>query len=316
MPRPTSAAHVLPDPASDPSLSRDPANDVATRERESAPVYVLTGADRARLTALAVALPHVASRSLDARDERFAWLRAIQARAWRDRVALASVAFGDDAPVTPDEIHEMGLRIEFTGELFAARGLVPSVEPSPEGAEPRALTDAQLATEMRRHQLTLTDPLTRRFRRSNEPAATLRVKRESVHAVVVSRALSSLTSNNQRLFALCDDAAVAAWIATLPKGEGRALARLRALHPEWLRRHRDEATGANAPEVPDLPMRAWRLATEILPRVLEAGRYLVKGTPQREDDYRAFVAKASHKRPAKSDATPTTPDASPTKPDA
>jgi hypothetical protein len=41
-------------------------------------------------------------------------------------------------------------------------------------------------------------------------------------------------------------------------------------------------------------MRAWRLATEILPWVLEAGRYLVKGVPQRQDDYRAFVVPDAH----------------------
>jgi hypothetical protein len=42
-------------------------------------------------------------------------------------------------------------------------------------------------------------------------------------------------------------------------------------------------------------MRAWRLATEILPWVLEAGRYLTKGVPARAKDYRGFVPRTARK---------------------
>lgn len=291
MPRPTFATRIEPQPTAD--LLDPPANDV---RRDESPAYTLTDADRQRLTALALGLTHVASKTPDRWSQRVSWVSAIHARAWRDRDAITAVSFGQD-PVTVEDIHDLGLRIEFVREVFAARGLTHEVALAPEGAAPASMTDAQIAAEMRRHQLTLCDPLTRRLRRSKEPAATLRPKRGALRDVKRTPAMRALTDNTVKLFALCDDPAVARWIVTLPKGEAHALARLRELHPEWTRRTRAVASRVNEPQVPDLPQRAWALVTEALPDILEAGRYLVKGDVRRAKDYRGMPTRKVAKKP-------------------
>ena len=87
MPRATSAARIEPQPTTD--LIDPPANDVRPDE---SPEYTLTDAHRQRFTALALALPTVASKTPDRWSQRLSWVSAIQARAWRDRDAIASAA--------------------------------------------------------------------------------------------------------------------------------------------------------------------------------------------------------------------------------
>jgi hypothetical protein len=307
MPR-TNAAPVRTQP--DSTATHDPANDVTPSE--TARIYTLTAADRQRYTALALGLTKFSRRAPTHMNQRFDWVSAIQARARRDQSALAQVSFGA-APVTPDEIDDLGLRIEFAREVFAARGLVHERSAASAGADPAAMTDAELAAECRQHQLTLCDPLVRRFRQSHEPAATLRPKRKAAQSVARGRGVRLLASNNATLFALCDDPAVTGWLPTLLKGESQALARLRELHPEWVRRAGDATSSVGAPGVSDLAPRAWALVTEPLPRILEGGRYLVKGDARRARDYRGFQArktrKAATKEIAVNNEAPATPPA-------
>lgn len=288
------------------AVTNDPANDVFTPG--SVPSYALTSTDRQRCMTLALALTKFSRRAPTHMPQRFDWVGAIQARAWRDQAELARVSFGE-APVTPDEIDDLGLRIEFAREVFAARGLVPERPAAPAEADPTAMTDAQLAAECRRHQLTLCDPLVRRFRQSREPAAALRPRRKAVQSVVRGRGVRSLTSNNVTLFALCNDPAVAGWLPTLLKGESRALARLRELHPEWVKR---AGSVVRAQGSSDLPQRAWALVMAPMPRILEGGRYLVKGDAQHANDYRGFRPRKTRKgaeknAEAKGEAPTTTP---------
>lgn len=293
MPRPAAEALALTasQPSLDPSLPHDPANDVTQVHvaREPVPTYTLTPTLRSRFTQRALTLTHAPSRLPTHMNQRFDWVGAIQGCAWRDRASLVGLSFGGE-PLTHDEIDEFGDLLEFAREVFAQRGLMHEAPPGPADPDPATMTDAAIADECRTHQRVLCDPLGRRFRKSQEPADTLRKKREAVRTVVRSRGVGSVTSNNAALLALCEDPAITAWLATLRKGESHALARLRALHPEWVRRGKQGET-----EVADLPQRAWAMVMVIAARVLEAGRYLTKGVPARAKDYRGFVPRTARK---------------------
>lgn len=301
-----STAEALTLPATQPSLTttltRDPANDVT---QEPLPTYTLTPEMRQRFTQRAVALANAPSRAPTHMNQRFAWVGTIHGRAWRDRNALVGLSFGGE-PLTLDEIDELGYLIEFSREVFAQRGLMHEAPPAPANPDPATMTDAAIAEECRRHQRVLCDPLGRRFRKSQEPADTLRKKREAVRTVVRSRGVGSVASNNVVLLALCDDPSVTAWLATLRKGEAHALTRLKALHPEWVRRIKQGET-----VVEDLPQRSWAMVMEITARVLEAGRYLIKGVPGREKDYPGFAPRTARKSTRKTDETDTQPPAAP-----
>jgi hypothetical protein len=69
------------------------------------------------------------------------------------------------------------------------------------------------------------------------------------------------------------------------------------LHRERVRRNKGaRAASPGVITASDLPVRAYLLAKEPMPRITAAGRYLVKGRPEREGDYAGFKRRSSPTR--------------------
>ncbi|MFO0649268.1 MAG: hypothetical protein U0326_23700 [Polyangiales bacterium] len=264
----------------------------ANEAQAGPPPITLTDAQKKRLAAQAAALDAGTLLPLPAYlGERLTWMAKIQATAWRDRAEFGQVA-DEDEPIRERDIEDFGHRIEFARDVEADRTLAVATH----GTDVTKMTEGALWTEMLAHRTTLCAALELRFAKDPPLRETVAAIRGVTRKVDVTRALRQLL----RVF---EDDALAAWVAKLPKGEGPALARLRALHPEWVRRSAHGAVTPVTAASDDLMRRAYTLAVAPMERVLRVGRYLTRDIEERKGDYRAFRAPPPRKVAPKDDAT-------------
>lgn len=311
----SSAAHTVRSTATvaPQQTTHQPAND-AERGDGTAPTFVLTEAQRAHYRKLAAGV-----RAEDLKrvplwaESHLAWMDAVLASAMKDRAELAKVSLGGVA-VTDAMLEDFGLRVEFAREALADAA-VPDATAAPTAVDapkaPRRMTDDALAAEMRGCQTALCDALVPWCEFSTADAAVVAQQKAAVKSVRRAGAKKSLMANNQLLFKLFRDTTLVTWLRGLPKGEGAALARLTALHREWMRRRkggtRDVDTSAAQH---DLMVRAYALAKQPVARIVAAGRYLIKGRPEREGDYAGFRRPAARKPAVNDNPAPTPVDPS------
>ncbi len=280
-------------------LEGAPANETDAKVQVDTPVITLTDAQKKKLVAQAKALPATALKKLPAYlVARLVWMAMIQAKAWRDREAIAQVP-DEEQPLVAHDIEEFGRRVEFAREVEADRGLSVVRD----AADVTKMPDAGIWSEMIAHRATLCSALTLRFAKDAGLRDTVVAIRGTTRQLDVTRGLRQLL----RVF---EDAALAEWVAKLPKGEGPALARLRLLHSEWTRRRAQGKAPTFTVADDDLMGRAWTLAVEPLERVLRVGRYLTRGVEGRAGDYGHF-RRPRAARGKGADATKKTPVADP-----
>lgn len=303
MTRSNSAARVQRSGESQPEASK-PANDTAQNagSDDARPASVLSAAQRAHYLLLAANLRVAASVRLPTWvNDHLDWMDELISAAWTDRAELAKVALGG-RPIIETEIDDFSLRVEFAREVIADVA-VPS-NGAPATNDPTTMSDAALDAEMRLCQNGICDGLVPWFPFSPAASAEVDMQRKAVQQVRRNRARASLVANDLLLFKVCDDKAILAWLRGLPKGEAALLERLRVLHRERVRRNKGARPAGVTTTMKDLPVRAYALAREPVKRITAAGRYLVKGRPEREGDYAGFKRPVSPKRAADEPAHP------------
>lgn len=271
------------------------ANETDSKAPHEAPPITLTDAQKKKLAAQAKALPATAlTKPPSYLNARLIWMAGIQAAAWSDRDVITTIDDGQE-PLTVRDLEEFGRRVEFAREVEANRG----VHVSRGESDIAKMSDQDLWSEMLRHRVTLCDALKLRVSRDAGMRESVTSIRRASRQVDVSRALRQLIN----LFAPPE---MTSWVAKLPRGEGPALTRLRALYAEWDRRHAQGQTPSLTIADDDLMQRVWTLAIEPLDRVLTLGRYLTRGVKGRDGDYAGFQQPRSAK-PKNSDASKKTP---------
>lgn len=283
-------------------LTGAPANEAAAEGAPESTPYVLTLTQKKRYATQAAAMDAATLLPLPPYlTERLVWMGMIQAMAWRDREAFARVDDGE-APMTAEELEDFGRHIEFARDVEAGRTL-PLREA---GDDVTKMSDGALWAEMLAHRKTLCGALD--LRCAKDPTLA-----ETVSAIRGARGKSKIARAMRQLLKVCEGAALAAWLAKLPKGEGAARTRLQVLLQEWTRR-RARGARENTATSDDAMRRAYTLASEPLARVLRIGRYLTRGLDDRAGDYGAFASPTRRKRAKVSDAEkPKGPVADPTR---
>jgi hypothetical protein len=300
----SSAAQIL-QPTHEIARDATPANDADADD--PLPTCTLTDARRAELAAEAARLPANTVKALPAYlDERLRWMGGLLATAWTDQADLALVPLGGGSPVTRAELVAFGERIAYARETVVGRAVTTASDLS-------KLSDTELRRVARAAQKTLCNALPVWFFGKEAEAVTN--AREVIRAVDTAGAGKHVTSNTVKLLKVVDsDPRIEPWLRGLPRGEGDALDVLRAEHPEWVRREQLAASPQSKPDpTDDRAARAWALVTEVIERVLQAGRYLTRARTDRARAYRAFARPTpTRKRVAKKntsggDAPPVSP---------
>lgn len=297
--RPVCARPALaqrPTETSTPAAPQPPANDTATPE--APPVYALTDARRAGLRKRALKLVASSLRATPPRlAARVAWMGGVHAMAWRDREAMFRLTL-DEEPITREELDAFGYLVEYLREFSAQRGFATEAsaeEVAPDAdADPAEMSDASLLEELRAQQSTLRRALVMRF-------TAVKTVRRTLAATRRGRYLPSALRSGTLLLTLSERRGIERWLRGLPRGEGQALDRLRALHAEGCRRDRARKSDAHEVRDTELVARLWTLAQPTLARLLRAGRYLTDGTPAQGRAYKGFRTPSRAKKQA---ATP------------
>ncbi len=281
-------AHAASQNADRARLAGTPANQTETAEQPIPYSFSMTSSQKTRCAAQAAALdPERLDKLPSYLSARLEWMSAILAMAWRDRAGFAQVP-DEDQPITPAEIEEFGRNVEFARECEAGRTMPVNVVVT----DVAKMSDGAIWTEMLAHRGKLCDALGLRFAKVPGLRDTVVAIRKATRQLDVTRAI-------RQLLKVFEDAALAAWVSKLPRGEGDALARLRALHPEWARRRAKGGTAVVTVTSDDLMRRAYTLAVEPMARVLRVGRYLTRGVADREGDYGRFMQPAPTTRAKK-----------------
>ena len=222
-------------------------------------------------------------------DERIQWARMVARAAWSDREALVKIPL-DGGPLTLNEVDSLGPLVEHLHVLHlrwrdtrttgstAAAGSAASGELDRQGAEQRELQKKLLAA------------FDLRFKNNADGRALLRDIRKGAGD-------ADLLSDNVRLLRLCNAAEHRDWLASMPKGEAAAAARITKLHAEFAKLLHDNPY--DPATLKDLLDRAWTLFAGLCARVLDAGRYLVSDHPARKSDYAAFRPPAPSRKTSK-----------------
>lgn len=284
------------------------ANDAVelAHDAPASPLIVLTPAMRTRCFERALAVdPAAVKLPLSYLKERLAWLARVYAMAWSDHAAIAAIDLGDRS-VSVREIEEFGEGVEYTRDLVAG-GMVSSILDGIKGVT--KLSDAQLRRAMSGERTKLCGALAARFSGDAEVV-------DQIRAIRNNRLADAHGACNLALFLLFANDTLVAWLRVLPKGEGAALDRLHALHVEWTRRENPSPLAVPAGTPPDdLLARSFTATTSALARILNVGRYLIGGRPERKGHYRGFQPPKAKGHAAKKSSVATQPaDAAPKPP--
>lgn len=295
MPRPTRS--ITPPPAEDQDAH---ASEVTATQDDSA-VFVLDDARRRELDAKAQALS-VAEvvRAPSYLDAQLLHASVLQTRATRDLPMLTKVPV-DGSFVTADEVREAGYAIAYAREASAAHSAAssaaqakhgvkraPSVEAAP---SPETLSLAALRAEVKHHRGVILGALDLRFRGDPEG-------RKVLQRVRALNRDAKLVTGTTTLLGLCQSPKHKDWIASLPRGESRSVARLAAVAPVFAKRLAEpNASRVDLRALKARRDRAWTLVHRACERLRAAGSYLTRDDPARKNDYRAYKRPARTKKP-------------------
>ncbi len=261
------------------------ANDGAQSAPKLVPHYVVTAELAAAFLRDAMTFPAEAVEALPSdAPERLAWMEQIQGAAWRDQAEIALVHGLGEQPVTLAGINDFGARIEWVRGLTVATVGAVGVNAESFATMP---IDALRARIEECHS-TLHRGLCMVFRAAPEHRAKLIAAKRA-------RSLPRFTARSALILALGELPEVEALLRRMPRGEGAALDTLRLAHPVWLRRRKAGETPLGG-QTSDLAARTYMTLRPMRERILEAGRYLTQGRPDRKGDYAGYQRPVSRKR--------------------
>ncbi len=190
-------------------------------------------------------------------------------------------------PLTLDEVDSLGPLVEHLHVLHLRwRDTRTTGSTATAGSAASGELDRQRA-EQRELQRKLLAAFDLRFKNNADGRALLRDIRKGTGD-------ADLLSDNVRLLRLSNAAEHRDWLASMPKGEAAAAARLTKLHAEFAKLLHDNPY--DPATLKDLLDRAWTLFATLSAREHDAGRYHVSDHPARKSDYAGFRPPRSSKK--------------------
>lgn len=272
-----------------------PANDAASEQSIGpVPQYTVSTALSSKLRAEALTLAVSTLKPVPRKlDDYLLWVESTQGRAWKDQHILAKVAV-DGRAVTVAEINSLGEHIEWVRQVIADDRTASTA-----ASDAKKLTTPQLASRIDANQRVVHNGLMHVLHSDPEARANLSKAGRQ-------RSKASRSARSSLLLSYVATPANESALRALPGGEGASIDALKALHPEWAARLKNDSNERKSDEV-SFVARAVAMLQPTLQRVLRAGRYVEKSMPGHEGTYPGFRPPKTRKPKAAPVSKPVTP---------